>query len=160
MIARVRGGVGRELLETPRAAGLVVPGNSGCAKEDGRMLIGKPGPATTSLCTADAAKIDIRGRDLCRDLMGRIGFTEFLFLLVTGRMPSADQGYFLDLLLLSIAEHGLTPTAQAARMTYDADPGSLQRAAAAGTLGCGTVVLDTSELCDALLADARRRSGP
>lgn len=121
------------------------------------MLIGKPGPATTSLCVADAAKIEIRGRDLCQDLMGRIGFTEFFFLLVTGRMPSDHQRFFLDLLLISIAEHGLTPTAQAARMTYDADPASLQAAIAAGILGCGTVVLGTSELCGALLADACRR---
>lgn len=121
------------------------------------MLIGKPGPALTSLCYADAARIEIRGRDLCRDLMGKIGFTEFFHLLVTGNTPSDRQLFFLDLLLISIAEHGLTPTAQAARMTYDADPASLQAAVAAGILGCGTVVLGTAELCGELLIDARRR---
>lgn len=121
------------------------------------MLIGRPGPAVTSLCTADATTIEIRGRDLCRDLMGRLSFTEYFFLLVTGREPSADQRFFLDLLLVAIAEHGLTPTAQAARMTYAASPDSLQGAVAAGILGCGTVVLGTAELCAELLVDARRR---
>src|SRR5690606_35523585 len=56
-----------------------------------------------------------------------------------------------------IAEHGLTPTAVAARMTYDADPQSLQSAVAAGILGCGTVVLGTSELCGRILGEAKVR---
>jgi citrate synthase len=121
------------------------------------MLIGKPGRPVTSLCLADAASIEIRGRDLCRDLMGRLSFTAFFYLLVTGHEASSEQQFFLDLLLVAIAEHGLTPTAQAARMTYDAAPDSLQGALAAGLLGCGTVVLGTAELCGKLLTDARSR---
>jgi citrate synthase len=121
------------------------------------MLIGKPGPAKSALCNAEAERIEIRGRDLCRDLMGRLGFTEFFFLLVTGHEPTKAQSFFLDLLLVTIAEHGLTPTAQAARMTYDAAPDSLQGAVAAGILGCGSVVLGTSEACGKLLSEAQRR---
>jgi citrate synthase len=121
------------------------------------MLIGKPGPAQTSICTADATSIEIRGRDLCRDLMGRVSFSEFFFLLVTGREPNEKQRFFLDLLLVAIAEHGLTPTVQASRMTYDADPACLQAAVAAGILGCGTVVLGTAELCARVLVEARSR---
>jgi citrate synthase len=121
------------------------------------VLIGKPGAAKTSICTSDAASIEVRGRDLCGDLMGRLSFTDMFFLLVAGREPNKDQRFFLDLLLVSIAEHGLTPTAQAARMTYDADPNCLQAAVAAGILGCGTVVLGTSELCARVLLEARRR---
>jgi citrate synthase len=121
------------------------------------MLIGKPGQARTSICTSDPSRIEIRGKDLCRELMGHVTFTEFFFLLVTGREPSKQQTFFLDLLLVAIAEHGLTPTAQAARMTYDADPDCLQAAVAAGILGCGTVVLGTAELCGRLLIEARRR---
>jgi citrate synthase len=122
------------------------------------MLIGKPGPAKTSICTADASSIEVRGRDLCGDLMGRVTFTEFFFLLVTGREPTEKQRFFLDLLLVAIAEHGLVPTVQAARMTYDADPASLQGAVAAGILGCGTVVLGTADLCGRVLVVAKRRT--
>ena len=121
------------------------------------MLIGKPGPAKTHICRAQADRIEVRGHDLAGDLMGRLSFTEYFYLLMTGREPNAEQRYFLDLLLVSIAEHGLTPTAIAARMTYDAAPDSLQAAVAAGILGCGTVVLGTAELCGAVLVDARKR---
>jgi citrate synthase len=121
------------------------------------MMIGKPGPAISGICTADAKSIEIRGRDLCNDLMGRLSFTEFFFLLVTGKEPSSEQRYFLDLLLIAIAEHGLTPTAQAARMTLDAAPESLQGAVAAGILGCGTVVVGTAELCGRVLVEACTR---
>lgn len=123
------------------------------------MLIGKAGPAVTSISTADADSVTVRGRDLCGDLMGRVSFTEYFFLLLTGREPTEDQRYFLDLLLVAIAEHGLVPTNQAARMTLAADPASLQGAVAAGILGCGSVVLGTSELCARFLADARARGG-
>jgi citrate synthase len=121
------------------------------------VLIGKHGKATSAICSADARSITVRNRDLCGDLMGRLSFTEFFYLLVTGREPDEQQRFFLDLLLVAIAEHGLTPTAVAARMTYDADPQSLQGAVAAGILGCGTVVLGTSELCGKLLIEAKRR---
>ena len=119
------------------------------------MLIGKAGAATTSISTADAASLTVRGRDLCGDLMGRLSFTDYFHLLVTGREPTETQRFFLDLLLVAIAEHGLVPTNQAARMTYAADPGVLQAAVAAGILGCGSVVLGTAEACGRFLADAR-----
>ena len=59
------------------------------------MLIGKPGPAKTAICTADASSIEVRGKDLCGDLMGRVTFTEFFFLLVTGREPTEKQAQYL-----------------------------------------------------------------
>jgi citrate synthase len=121
------------------------------------MLIGKAGTATTAISTADAASVTVRGRDLASDLMGRVSFTEYFHLLVTGREPTETQAFVLDLLLVAIAEHGLVPTNQAARMTYAADPGALQAAVAAGILGCGSVVLGTAEACGRFLADARGR---
>lgn len=121
------------------------------------MLIGKPGPARTAIATATAAGVEVRGRDLAGDLMGRLTFTELFFLLMTGSEPAADQRFFLDLLLVAIAEHGLTPTAIAARMTYDAAPESVQGALAAGILGAGSVVLGTAELCGTVLTEAARR---
>jgi citrate synthase len=87
--------------------------------------------------------------------MGRLTFTEHFHLLLTGREPTEEQRFFLDLLLVAIAEHGLMPTNVAARMTYAADPHSLQGAVAAGILGCGPVILGTAEECARLLADLR-----
>jgi citrate synthase len=99
-------------------------------------------------------RVEVRGRDLTGDLMGRLTFTEYFHLLLTGEEPTEEQRFFLDLLLVAIAEHGMMPTNVAARMTLAADPGSLQGAVAAGILGAGPVVLGTSEECAHLLERA------
>src|SRR5256885_556593 len=121
------------------------------------MQIGKPGEPVTRIAHASPDRIEVRGRDLAGDLMGRLGFTEYFHLLLTGREPTENERFFLDLVLGSIAEHGLMPSNVAARMTLAADPGSLQGAVAAGVLGAGTVILGASEECARLLDDARRR---
>ena len=125
------------------------------------MQIGKSGASTTRISQAYPDRVEVRGRDLCGDLMGRLSFTEYFHLLLTGREPTDDQRFFLDLLLVAIAEHGMMPSNVAARMTLAADPGSLHGAVAAGILGCGPVVLGTSESCARLLeaAQAKVRSG-
>jgi citrate synthase len=119
------------------------------------MQIGKDGPPVSHISQASPDRVEVRGRDLAADLMGRLSFTEYFHLLLTGRVPTEDQRFFLDLVLVSIAEHGMMPTNIAARMTLAADPGSLQGAVAAGILGCGPVILGTSAECARLLEEAR-----
>ena len=102
-------------------------------------------------------RVEVRGRDLTADLMGRLTFTEYFHLLLTGDEPTEDQRFFLDLLLVAIAEHGLMPTNVAARMTLAADPDSLQGAVAAGILGCGPVILGTADDCARLLERGQER---
>jgi len=122
------------------------------------MPIGRePSRPVSGISQAYADRVEVRGRDLTGDLMGRLTFTEFVHLLLTGEEPSEDQRFFLDLLLVAIAEHGMMPTSVAARMTLAADPTALQAAVAAGILGAGPVVLGTSEECARLLADASAR---
>jgi citrate synthase len=116
---------------------------------------GRENPAVSRISQAYPDRVEVRGRDLTGDLMGRLTFTEYFHLLLTGREPTAEQRFFLDVLLVAIAEHGMMPTNVAARMTLAADPGSLQGAVAAGILGAGPVVLGTSEECARLLAEAR-----
>jgi len=121
------------------------------------MQIGKTGAPVSHICQAYPDRVEVRGRDLCSDLMGRLSFTEYFHLLLTGREPTDEQRFFLDLLLIGIAEHGMMPTNIAARMTLAADPGSLQGAVAAGILGCGPVVLGTSDSCARLLEEAQQK---
>jgi len=109
----------------------------------------------TRISQAYSDRVEVRGRDLAGDVMGRLTFTEYFHLLLTGEEPSEEQRYFLDLVLVAIAEHGLMPTNVAARMTLAADPESLQGAVAAGILGCGPVILGTSEECARLLVSDR-----
>jgi citrate synthase len=119
------------------------------------MQMGEAGSFVSGISQAHPDRVEVRGRDLARDLMGRVGFTEYFHLLLTGEEPTEDQRFFLDLLLVAIAEHGMMPTNVAARMTLAADPGSLQGAVAAGILGCGPVLLGTSDECARLLAAAQ-----
>jgi citrate synthase len=114
-----------------------------------------PDRPVSHLSQAYPDRIEVRGRDLAGDLMGRLSFTEYFHLLLTGREPTDAERFFLDLLLVSIAEHGMMPTNVAARMTLAADPESLQGAVAAGILGAGPVILGTSEECARLLEEAR-----
>src|SRR5947208_16892361 len=119
--------------------------------------IGRAGTPVSHISQAYADRVEVRGRDLTGDLMGRLSFTEYFHLLLTGDEPTDDQRFFLDLLLVAIAEHGMMPTNVAARMTLAADPGSLQGAVAAGILGCGPVILGTADACASLLAAAQAR---
>ncbi|MFO7571100.1 MAG: citryl-CoA lyase [Gaiellaceae bacterium] len=119
------------------------------------MRIGKAGEPVTRIAQAYPDRVEVRGLDLTGDLMGRLSFTGYFHLLLTGEEPTEEQQYFLDLLLVSIAEHGLMPSNVAARMTLAADPGALQGAVAAGILGAGPVVLGSSEECARLLEGIR-----
>jgi citrate synthase len=121
------------------------------------MPIGPDGRAVSHISQAHADRVEVRGRDLTGDVMGRLTFTEYFHLLLTGKEPTGDQRFFLDLLLVAIAEHGMMPTNVAARMTLAADPESLQGAVAAGILGCGPVILGTAAECADLLEEAQGR---
>jgi citrate synthase len=110
------------------------------------MRIGKQDQAYTAIATSDAESITVRGLDLCDELIGKIGFTDYFWLLVTGEKPSAAQRAMMDACLVAIAEHGLVPSVQVARMTLAAGPDAWQGAMAAGLLGMGSVVAGSSEI--------------
>ena len=76
----------------------------------------------TGIGTSDADSITLMGRDLATDLMGNVTFTELAFLMVQGRMPSPQETRLFDAVLVSLADHGLTPTVLAARLTYTGAP--------------------------------------
>jgi citrate synthase len=115
--------------------------------------------------TADS--ITVRGLDVAADVMGEMSFSEVAWLLAAGRAPSTDELALFNAVLVSLAEHGLTPTALAARLTYTGAPESLQGAVAAGLLGAGSVFLgpveDTarflSELLESIPEDRRTDHG-
>jgi len=117
------------------------------------MRIGKQDNPFTAISTSDAASITVRGRDLCNDLIGKMDFADYFFLLLTGKEPDVNQRFFVNALLVAIAEHGLVPSVQAARMTLAAAPEAIQGAVAAGLLGSGSVVFGSSEAAGIFLHD-------
>jgi citrate synthase len=123
------------------------------------VKIGKSTVPRTAISTSDEHRIIVRGEDLCRDLIGRISFTDYFSLLVTGVRPTAADSQVLDATLVAIAEHGMVPSVQASRMTYAAAPDALQGAVAAGILGCGSVILGASETAGRMFAEIDERAG-
>jgi len=121
------------------------------------MKIGKSTVPRTAICTSDEHTIVVRGQDLCQELIGHLSFTDYFFLLLTGRRPDAACSTVLDATLVAIAEHGLVPSVQASRMTFAAAPDALQGAVAAGILGCGSVILGASETAGRLFMDVAAR---
>ena len=117
----------------------------------------EPPPAPrfpTSLGTSDADSITLLGKDLATDLMGKVGFGELAFWLVAGRRPTPGEVRVFEAVLVALADHGFTPTAIAARITYLSAPDSLQGALAAGLLGGGSRFLGVTEDAARFLADA------
>ena len=108
--------------------------------------------ATTELCHATPDDVVLRGRSLPRELVGKATFTELIYFLLTGRDPTPAQRTILDACLVTLMEHGLTPSAVATRLTYGSAPEAMQGAVAAGLLGVGSVFVGASETCAQLLA--------
>jgi citrate synthase len=106
----------------------------------------------TSLGTSDADTITLLGQNLAEDLMGKVGFGELTLWMVTQRRPTRSEVRVFESVLVALADHGFTPTAIAARLTYLSAPDSLQGAIAAGLLGGGSRFLGVTEDCGQYLA--------
>jgi citrate synthase len=107
----------------------------------------------TSLGTSTADEIRLLGQDLSEDLMGKVGFGELAFWLVALRRPTPQETRVFEAVLVALADHGFTPTAIAARLTYLSAPDSLQGALASGLLGGGSRFLGVTEDCGQYLHD-------
>jgi citrate synthase len=111
---------------------------------------------TSSIGHSTPDSITVRGRDLASEVMGRMSFAELAFLLAAGHTPSEAESTLFNAVLVSLADHGLTPTALAARLTYTGAPEAMQGAIAAGLLGGGSVFLgpveDTARFLNDILA--------
>lgn len=123
------------------------------------MKIGRQDQRSSAISTSNEQTIVVRGRDLTAELVGHVGFTDHIWLLITGSLPTAAQRCVLDATLVSIAEHGLVPSVQASRMTLAAAPEALQGAVAAGILGCGSVILGSAESAGRLFAEIATAAG-
>ena len=125
-----------------------------------RMTQPDPVPSfPTSLGTSSAETITLLGQDLAADLMGKVGFGELALWLVTQQRPTAAQVRVFEAVLVALADHGFTPTAMAARLTYLSAPDSVQGALAAGLLGGGSRFLGVTEDAGQFLSQALAGAG-
>jgi citrate synthase len=103
-------------------------------------------------------RIVVRGHDLAQELIGKVPLGDMAFLELKGRLPTPAESAVFNAIAITLVEHGMTPSAIAARLTYLGAPESLQGAVAAGLLGIGDrfggPVDDAARMLQEALADA------
>jgi citrate synthase len=99
-------------------------------------------------------KICVRGLDLPNEILGHMNLGDFAFLQLTGRKATPEESRVFNAIIITLVEHGITPSALAARMTYMGAPESLQAAVAAGLCGLGTVFVGSMEGASKMLYEA------
>jgi citrate synthase len=82
-------------------------------------------------------RIYVRGYDLAEELIGKVSLGDVAFLELKQRLPTPQESVMFNALVVTLVEHGLTPSTIAARLTYFGAPEALQAAVAAGLLGMG-----------------------
>ena len=106
---------------------------------------------TTRLCTHTLTSMNYRDADLVNDLLGKKTFSEVMFMQILGREPRAVDMRILDAVLITLMEHGFTPSAIATRMIYMSAPENLQGAVSAGLMAVGSQFVGTMENNAAIL---------
>ena len=107
----------------------------------------EPQKFQSGIGTSSADAITLLGKDLASEILGKVSFGDLAFWLIAKRRPTADELVMFEAVLAALADHGFTPTAIAARLTYASAPDSLQGALAAGLLGGGSRFLGVTEDC-------------
>jgi citrate synthase len=112
----------------------------------------------TGITTTDDAHIWIHGHDVA-GLMRTATFTDIIFLLHRGRMPSDPERRLFDAMLISIADHGPgAPSGAASRMVASANRAAPEAAVAAGILAIGDAHAGAGLACFEILAASLQRA--
>src|SRR5699024_9293521 len=99
-------------------------------------------------------RITVHGYDLPSEILGKVSCGDMAYLEVMGRLPNRQESAVFNSLLVTLVEHGMTPSAIAARLTYMGAPESIQGAVAAGIQGVGSVFVGTIEGAAIMLSSA------
>jgi citrate synthase len=115
----------------------------------------KPGKSIRSdLGWSTAERIVVRGKDLPNQILGHLNLGDMAFLELTGRVPNEKESKIFNAMVVTLVEHGITPSALVARLTYLGAPEALQGAVAAGLLGLGSVFVGSMEGVARILSEA------
>jgi citrate synthase len=98
----------------------------------------------SDIAHATASDVHVHGLDLV-DMLGRVSLGDFAYLELFARLPDERESRLFNAIIVSLVEHGLTPSALVSRLTALGAPESLQGAVAAGLLGLGDTFVGTIE---------------
>ncbi len=109
---------------------------------------------SSGIAWSTADRISVRGKDLPNEILGHFNLGDAAFLQLTGKVPTPEQSAVFNAIVITLIEHGITPSAIAARMTYAGAPEAMQAAVAAGLCGLGTVFAGSMEGAARMLSEA------
>ena len=110
-------------------------------------------PIRSDLGWSTRERIVVRGKDLPREILGTLGLGDMAWLELTGKVPDQNQSRLFNAMAVTLVEHGITPSALAARLTYLGAPEAMQAAVAAGLCGLGSVFVGSMEHAAKLLSE-------
>jgi citrate synthase len=110
----------------------------------------------TRLCAHHLTGMSYRDVDLVEDLIGKKTFTEVMIMQILGRDARPVDLRIVDAVLVTLMEHGMTPSAIATRLIYMSAPENLQGAVASGLMAVGSRFVGTMENCSRLLDRVRQ----
>ncbi|BCB72596.1 citryl-CoA lyase [Vreelandella aquamarina] len=114
----------------------------------------KQRPIRSDIAWSMPDRIEVRGKDLPGEILGKLNLGDVAYLQLTGEMPTTEQSQVFNAIVITLVEHGITPSSLAARLTYAGAPESLQAAVAAGLCGLGTVFVGSMEGASRMLYEA------
>jgi citrate synthase len=111
----------------------------------------RSGKIRSDLGWSTPERIVVRGKDLPGEILGTLNLGDMAFLELTGRTPNEKESRLFNAMAVTLVEHGITPSALAARLTYLGAPEAMQAAVAAGLSGLGSVFVGSTEGCAKML---------
>jgi len=102
-------------------------------------------PIRSDIAWSNRERIVVRGKDLPGEIIGHLNLGDMAFLELTGRAPDAKESKVFNAMVVTLVEHGVTPSALVARLTYLGAPEAMQAAVAAGLCGLGSVFVGSTE---------------
>jgi citrate synthase len=121
------------------------------------MTTRKSKPIRSELGWSTSDKIVVRGKDLPGEILGHLNLGDMAFLELTGRTPNPEESKLFNAVVVTLVEHGITPSALVARLTYLGAPEAMQAAVAAGLCGLGSVFVGSTEGCARLLYESKEK---